>query len=132
MTASGKQPLRFVQTRIVTDRVEQTAAFYASLLQAPVALNAYYVEVPAGAASIGFSEPRFTECPTCSTPQVILDFETGDLDAEFTRLDGLGVDWALPPTRQPWGSRSMMLRSPGDVLINVFSRERPRDGKNGA
>ena len=131
MTAPGKLPLRFVQARIVTDQVERAAAFYAALLQTPVALNAYYVEVPAGAASIGFSEPRFTECPECTTPQVILDFETPDLDTEFRRLDRLDVDWVVHPTRQPWGSRSMMLRSPGGVLINVFSHEQRRD-KNGA
>jgi uncharacterized glyoxalase superfamily protein PhnB len=130
---SRSRPVRFVQTRIVTDRVEQAAAFYAALLQTVVPLNDYYVEVPAGDASIGFSEPRFTEWRVCSTPQIILDFESADLDSEFTRLDRIGVEWTLYPTRQPWGSRSMMLRSPCGVLINVFSREQlPRDGKNGA
>ena len=50
-----------VQSRIVTDDVERLAAFYARLVRGSVVLNDYYVEVPAGAASVGFSRRRFTE-----------------------------------------------------------------------
>jgi len=50
-----------VQSRIVTDDVERLAAFYARLVRVSVVLNDYYVEVPAGAASVGFSRRRFTE-----------------------------------------------------------------------
>lgn len=122
MSRRGNETLRLAQARIVLDEVEQAAAFYAAVLHVPVALNDYYVEVPAGEASIGFSKPRFTECAPSSTPQVIFDLECADIDVEFARLNELGVDWALYPTAQPWGGRSMMLRSPGGVLINVFSR----------
>ena len=41
--------MELVQSRIVTDDVEGLAAFYARLVGTPVALNEYYVEVPAGA-----------------------------------------------------------------------------------
>ena len=51
-----------VQSRIVTDDVERLAAFYARLVRVSVVLNDYYVEVPTGAASVGFSRRRFTEC----------------------------------------------------------------------
>ena len=44
-----------VQSRIVTDDVERLAAFYARLVRVAVVLNDYYVEVPTGAASVGFS-----------------------------------------------------------------------------
>jgi hypothetical protein len=40
--------VELVQSRIVTGDVERLAAFYASLVGARVALNEYYVEVPAG------------------------------------------------------------------------------------
>ena len=120
-----------VQARIVTDDVEAMAGFYARLLGVTAALNEYYVEVPAGAASIGFSKRRFTECdesaaglsPVDQSPvSVMLDFEVPDVDAEFGRIDCLGVDWVTRPTTQPWGNRSMVLRDPAGVLINVFSR----------
>jgi len=124
--------MRLVQSRIVTDDVERLAAFYAALLGVPVALNDYYVEVQAGPATVGFSRRRFTEYTDQGPPaggcpprpdEVILDFLVDDdVDAEYPRVAALGVDWVLPPTTQPWGTRSMIFRDPAGNLVNVFSR----------
>jgi catechol 2,3-dioxygenase-like lactoylglutathione lyase family enzyme len=120
---SGQRPvMRLAQARIVTDDVEGTAAFYAAVLGTRVCLNEYYVEIPAGETTLGFSKSRFTECGSTPVPQVILDFEVDDVDEEFPRLDALEVDWVQLPTTQPWGNRSMTFKAPGGVLVNVFSR----------
>jgi uncharacterized glyoxalase superfamily protein PhnB len=121
-----------VQGRIVTDDVRRLAAFYARLLDAQVTLNDYYVEVPAGPASVGFSRRRFTEyredlaagrgCLSACAAEVILDFQAADVDAEYLRIDALGVGWVMPPTTQPWGNRTMTFRDPDGILVNVFSR----------
>ena len=123
--------MELVQSRIVTDDVAGLAAFYARLVGTPVVLNDYYVEVPAGAMSVGFSKRRFTEYsedqaapsghPGCQD-RTVLDFVVDDVDKEFERIDRLGVDWVLGPTTQPWGNRSMVLRDPEGNLVNVFSR----------
>ena len=123
--------MEFAQCRIVTDDVEGLAGFYARLLGVPVALNEYYVEIQAGPASVGFSRRRFTEY-TDQAPaagggpprpdEVILDFLVDDADAEYPRIAALGVDWVLPPTTQPWGTRSMIFRDPAGNMVNVFSR----------
>ena len=127
--------MRLVQSRIVTDDVEGLAAFYASLLGVSVTLNDYYVEVPAGTVTVGFSKRRFTEYRDDNRrdpaggqrqDQVILDFLVDDVDAEYPRIAALGVEWVLPPTTQPWGNRSMIFRDPAGNLVNVFSR--PRSG----
>ena len=120
-----------VQGRIVTDDVRRLAAFYARLLDAQVTLNDYYVEVPAGPASVGFSRRRFTEyrdspaagrgCLSPPRAEVIFDFQAADVDAEYRRIAALGVDWVMPPTAQPWGNRTMTFRDPAGILINVFS-----------
>jgi predicted enzyme related to lactoylglutathione lyase len=121
--------MELVQSRIVTDDVEQLAAFYARLVGVPVTLNAYYVEVHAGPMSVGFSKRRYTEyhrsCPGAATSgaEFILDFLVDDVDAEYERIKALGVDWVLPPTTQPWGNRNMIFRDPEGNLINVFSRQ---------
>ena len=125
--------MRLVQSRIVTDDVEGLAAFYASLLGVSVPLNEYYVEVPAGPVTVGFSRRRFTEyreddqAAAAAGPgrrdEVILDFEVPDVDAEYERIAGLGVTVVMPPKTQPWGSRSMIFRDPGGNLVNVFSRK---------
>jgi len=128
--------MELVQSRIVTDDVEGLATFYARLAGVPVTLNEYYVEVHTGAMSVGFSRRRYTEyCPAAAgqprpggqdrPPEVILDFLTDDVDAEYERIKALGVDWVLPPTTQPWGTRSMIFRDPEGTLINVFSRPQP-------
>jgi uncharacterized glyoxalase superfamily protein PhnB len=123
--------LSLVQSRIVTDDVEKMAGFYSALVGISVTTNAYYVEVPTGSMSIGFSKPRFTEdhChrAACSGPnagrgETIFDFVGEDVDVEFGRIDALGVEWVLPPTTQPWGKRSMIFRDPEGHLVNVFSR----------
>ena len=123
--------MELVQSRIVTDDVEGLAAFYAKLVGAQVALNEYYVEVPAGAMSVGFSKRRFTEYAEDQAARsgrpgraddIILDFVVDDVDAEYQRIAALGVDWVMPPATQPWGSRAMIFKDPEGNLINVSSR----------
>jgi uncharacterized glyoxalase superfamily protein PhnB len=125
--------MELVQSRIVTDNVEKLAAFYAGLLGVRVPLNEYYVEVPAGPITVGFSKRKFTEYQesalSCAgrfrrTTDNILDFQVEDVDADYERIAGLGVTWLMPPTTQPWGNRSMIFADPGGNLVNVFSRSR--------
>jgi predicted enzyme related to lactoylglutathione lyase len=114
--------MKLVQARIVTDNVERIAGFYASLTGATVALNDYYVEVPAGPMSVGFSRRGFTEYRKEASGQIILDFQVDDVDTEYERIGRLSVDWVLRPATQPWGSRAMIFRDPEGNLVNVFSR----------
>jgi predicted enzyme related to lactoylglutathione lyase len=128
--------MELVQCRFVTDDVAGLAGFYARLLGEPEALNEFYVEVPAGPASVGFSRQRFTEADAQAAAggqaaraqargrkdEIILDFAVDDVDAEYPRIAALGVEWVMPPTTQPWGNRSMIFRDPAGNLINVFSQ----------
>jgi predicted enzyme related to lactoylglutathione lyase len=121
--------MELVQCRMVTDDVEGLAGFYARLLAVSATLNGYYVEIPAGSASVGFSRRRFTEHQEAGGRSarvrrdgIILDFGVGDVDAEYPRIAALGVNWVMPPTTQPWGNRSMMFRDPAGNLVNVLSR----------
>lgn len=118
-----------VQSRIVTDDVKRLTAFYARLVRVSVVLNDY-VEVPTGAASVGFSRRRFTEYPEdqaarpCSPQhqaEIMLDFRVGDVDAEYKRISRLGVTWVMPPATQSWGCRTMIFRDPAGNLVNDSS-----------
>jgi uncharacterized glyoxalase superfamily protein PhnB len=119
--------MRLVQSRIVTEDVAAMATFYATLLGSEVTVNDYYVEVPSGDMSVGFSKPRFTEYQpgTAEAPEgggpIILDFVVDDVDAEYGRIAALGVEWVMPPRTQPWGRRSMVFRDPEGNLVNVSS-----------
>ena len=125
--------MELVQGRIVTDDVAGLAAFYARLVGTAVALNEYYVEVPAGLMSVGFSRCRFTECgeDLAARPEgqqlrdeIMLDFMADDVDVEYERIAALGVAWVMLPTTQPWGNRSMIFRDPAGNLVCVFSRSK--------
>ena len=123
--------MELVQARFVTDDVPGLAAFYARLVRTTAALNDYYVEVPAGPVSVGFSRLRFTEYPADlpgppggphRPDAFILDFQADDADAEYPRIADLGVDWVMRAATQAWGIRSMIFRDPQGSLIIVFSR----------
>jgi predicted enzyme related to lactoylglutathione lyase len=125
--------MELVQGRIVTDDVQTLAGFYARLVEVAVPLNDFYVEVPAGSMSVGFSKFHYTEehsgQTSCSSSlgarsgEIILDFVVDDVDAEYERIEALGVDWLLAPTTQPWGRRAMLFRDPEGHLVNVCSRD---------
>jgi predicted enzyme related to lactoylglutathione lyase len=117
------------QARLLTDDVERLGAFYSALLASPVVLNGYYVEIPAGSVTVGVSKRRFTEYQAhpsarCGTEgaEFMVDLLVADADAEYARIADLGVDWVMPPTTQPWGSRSMIFADPAGNLVNVYSR----------
>ncbi len=122
--------MELVQSRIVTRDVPQLARFYAALVGVRVVVNEYYVEVPTKAQRIGVSRVQFCEFGArgCGPSggahcgEVILDFAVEDIDAEYARIDALGVEWVMPPTLQPWGRRAMSFRDTESHLINVFSK----------
>jgi uncharacterized glyoxalase superfamily protein PhnB len=124
-----------VQSRFVTENVGNLARFYAALIGAEVVVNDYYVEVPTTAQRVGVSRVRFSELGQrpCGPPEgvrsgeVILDFAVDDIDAEYRRVDSLGVQWVMPPTLQPWGRVAMTFRDPESHLVNVFSNKEGKD-----
>ena len=116
-----------VQSRIVTADVAGLGGFYARLVGRQVVANDYYVEVPTAGQRVAVSRVRFSElihapCERHAVAgDVILDFVVDDLDRHYARIDGLGVEWVMPPILQPWGRRSMQLRDPEGHLVNIFS-----------
>ena len=131
MTGPDRPRVSLAQVRFVSTAIEPIAAFYGALLGVSVPLNEHYLEVPAGPASVGFSKAGFTEdrgphtaCPpglAAQEGEIILDFTADDVDAEYSRIETLGVSWVMLPTNQPWSRRSMLFRDPNGHLINVSS-----------
>jgi predicted enzyme related to lactoylglutathione lyase len=131
MTRPDGRRVSLAQVRFVSTAIEPIAAFYAALLDISVPLNEHYLEVPAGPASVGFSKAGFTEDrgPHTARPpglaaregEIILDFTADDVDAEYARIQALGVNWVMRPRTQPWSRRSMLFRDPNGHLINVSS-----------
>lgn len=118
--------MRFASVRLVTEDVGRLAAFYSELLAVPSQGDASYVELRPGGAVLALVSRRAAEpthggeWPAASNRSAILEFETGDVDAERRRLEGLVGVWLQEPTSMPWGNRAMILRDPDGHPVNIF------------
>ena len=75
----------------------------------------------AGTLAIGHAST--VPVPVTGSGPVIVEFLADDpaaVDALHARLDD-GTEVVQPPTDMPWGNRSLLLRDPGGVLVNVYA-----------
>lgn len=118
---------RLAYAVVLTRNIEQLAAFYRDVLQAEPQRTGPYAEFPTGAGAFGlwamdaYAEIAGAEAvPDAGAGSVMLEFEVDDVDAEFSRLQGL-VAFIIPPTTMAWGNRSIYFRDPEGNLVNLFS-----------
>lgn len=59
-----------------------------------------------------------------NTQNMCLAFTVNDVDAEFVRLQALGVSILEPPTLRPWGAKNMMFCDPENnrVVFRSFPK----------
>ena len=114
--ASESKEMELQQCRLVTDDVAGLAGFYARLLDAPTALNEYYVEIQAGPASVGFSRRRFTEYG---------ETDTGASGARGARAQGSGAQRVGSPAAggEGPGRRDEIIL---DFVVDDVDAEYPR------
>ena len=115
---------------IITPQFATLREFYRRLLhQDPKEFQEDYVEfqIPGAIVSL-YDEASFAHTvpgfqPKPGTGGMMLEIQVPDVDREFTRLHSIGlkIDFLLPPTTFPWGSRAMYLRDPDGNLINLYS-----------
>jgi predicted enzyme related to lactoylglutathione lyase len=120
--------MRLQQTRLVTDDVPRLTAFYEAVTGAAQGRTGPgYVEFASPCAGLaivgGGARTAYGEGVVAPghNRSAILDFEVGDVDAEYARLKDLVADWVLPPSTMPWGNRALLFRDPDGNLINMFA-----------
>ena len=57
-----------------------------------------------------------------SSNNTIVGFDVEDVDGEYRRLLGLGIETLNQPTTHPWGARSFQFRDPDGNILNFRSR----------
>ena len=50
-----------------------------------------------------------------------LAWQVDDVDEQCARLEAAGVDFAAPPTDQPWGHRNATFTGPENLTITLFT-----------
>ncbi|WP_022882220.1 VOC family protein [Gryllotalpicola ginsengisoli] len=124
--------MNFVSTRFVTDDVDGMAAFYEQLTGIAASRPApVFAELitPTATLAIGSTSTVPVFAPGAAEPaanrSAIIEFLVDDVDAEFRRLDALGLDFVTEPALMPWGNRAFFLRDPDGNLIGLFTPSTP-------
>ena len=120
---------RLTHACVITEDVPRLREFYVRLLNAPPSADRpEYVEFSTAAGALSMYRHGELEryAPGATTPgsnrSVMIEFEVADVDAEFGRLRGAGIEWVMPPTTQSWGNRATYLRDPDGNLVNMYTR----------
>lgn len=122
--------MRLSHARIITQDVAALARFYQHITGIAPVGNEDYVEIrtPGGTLAIGSlrSMERFGAGASvpASNRTAIVEFQVEDVDHERARIADVVQQFALEPTDQPWGNRSMLFRDPDGNLINFYTPKR--------
>jgi predicted enzyme related to lactoylglutathione lyase len=102
----------------VTD-LDRAIAFYRDMLGLALQFSSPehgYASFAAGAVRLGVALPGKDHADLVGRHTGV-GLEVADLEAEHARLAGLGVQFTMPPTRQPWGGFMAMI---SDADGNIF------------
>ena len=120
--------MQFAATRIITDDVDTLVAFYERVTGATAArLHPLFAEVRTDTGTLAIASsatiPLLGENAAAprANRSVILDLLVDDVDAVYTRLQGVVETFVNDPTNMPWGNRSLLFRDPDGNLVNVFT-----------
>jgi uncharacterized glyoxalase superfamily protein PhnB len=123
--------MTFASVRLVTRDLDRLVAFYTRLTGvAATRLAPEFAEVRVAGAVLAICTEgtiqRFNAgaAIAAANRSAILELQVDDVDEVRRRLGDAPIEHVMPPTDQPWGNRSMLLRDPDGNLVNIFSRPR--------
>ncbi|GAA2752399.1 VOC family protein [Amnibacterium kyonggiense] len=118
--------MRFASARIITADVDRSVAFYERLLGlAPERPAPVFAVFRAETGTLAIGHPSTVPVPGFAAAHdgalvEFLETSPAAVDAVHARLAD-GVEVVQPPTDMPWGNRSLLLRDPDGVLVNVYA-----------
>jgi predicted enzyme related to lactoylglutathione lyase len=110
---------RIAYANVFVRDLERACAFYAEVLgltlQRVDAAHGY-ASLDAGPIRLGLAKVEEAQAELAGR-HTGLGFDVDDLEAEHARLVAAGVDFPMPPERQPWGGFMALMADPDG---NVF------------
>ena len=116
----------FASARIITADVDRSVTFYERLLGvAPERLAPVFAAFRAETGTLAVGHPSTVPVQGFAAAHdgVLVEFleeSPAAVDAVHERLRS-AVEVAMPPADMPWGNRSLLLRDPDGVLVNVYA-----------
>lgn len=115
---------------IATDKVGESRDFYVKHFGADLIFDCgWYVDLRIGkeTAQLQFMSPRDEGLPACNTAGLVYNIEVDDVDAEFGRLTGEGLEPVMPLEDHPWGDRSFAILDPNGISLYIYSPREPSE-----
>jgi len=119
--------MKFASTRLIAGDIKTLVSFYEKVTaQKAEWLAPVFAEIvtPSAALAIGAAETvaLFKEgsAEPAANRTAILEFQVGDVDAEFARLKD-EVDVVHEPKMLPWGNRATQFRDPEGTLVSLYT-----------
>ena len=119
--------MKFASTRLIAGDIKTLVSFYEKVTARKAEwLAPVFAEIvtPSAALAIGAAETvaLFKEgsAEPAANRTAILEFQVGDVDAEFARLKD-EVDVVHEPKMLPWGNRATQFRDPEGTLVSLYT-----------
>jgi uncharacterized glyoxalase superfamily protein PhnB len=107
---------------VVTDKIDELKVYYMENFKFTVTFEMdrhLCLKAPGkGGVEISFMNPEGDQMPPFDGKGLIFCLEVDDVDAEYERLNKLGVTVVQPPQDNPWGDRSLITIDP--IGINLY------------
>jgi len=113
----------------VTRHVDACRDFYQRRFSAKAIFDCgWYLNLRIGGcgSSIQFMQPK-EGMVEYRAEGVVLNFRVDDVDAEYARLLGEGVEPAMPLEDHPWGDRGFSIIDPIGTQLYIYSDREPSD-----
>jgi catechol 2,3-dioxygenase-like lactoylglutathione lyase family enzyme len=119
---------------VVTEKLEASKAFYVKLFGCNVIFDSeWFVLLQLGPSELGFMVPGLEEQAPIFRPAfqgqglwVTVDVE--DVDAEYERIQSLGVEIELALRDEAWGDRHFVVVDPNGIGVDIVQRRLPPGG----
>jgi len=119
--------MEFLGICLITKNVPALAEFYSKVIGVKAEGDETYAVLKIKGAGLSiFSEEGMEKWAQNSmqgagSGNFTLAFKVEDVDAEYKRLKGMGIEFVKLPTTHPWGERSLWFRDPDNNIID-FTR----------
>jgi uncharacterized glyoxalase superfamily protein PhnB len=114
---------------LITEDVRALTKFYEQVLQSEAEGGDVHAELKTQGAALAIYARSAAERDMgfcfeehCGVGKLTLGFTVEDVDAEYERLQALGVTFVTRPTTYRWGNRAMHFRDPDGNIVGFRAR----------
>ena len=123
--------MNFDGVTLITEDVVALSEFYSQVLQAESEGGEVHAEIKTQGAGLVIYARSAAERDMgfCfeehnGVGKMTLSFTVEDVDAEYERLQAIGVTFETQPTTYPWGNRAVHFRDPDGNIVGFRGRRR--------